>query len=345
MIYYFTKGTLNAGSSRHRAFFWCEQLQLNGVDSMVIVPPIFDSIRSRWDARWYYLKTIFGLRSDDIVVLQTTIFNRLFIVLMFVVKTLFKPKIIFDFDDALYTLNPIATKALVLLADRVIVASHYLASWKGVRGKKVLIMSNLINVEYSSRFQTSYHSTTPVILGWIGGAFGLSLVNLGILKPVFERLIKDGLPFRFRLIGALGKKEAYDFIHSIHGLDAEIIDRIDWAKPGEIQKANASFDIGLCPLVENEINRARCSLKILDYMIAGLPVVASRIGENTYFIEDGISGILASSTEEWVQALTNLIQHHEERKRLGTHARDRIQSVYNYKAQIPVYLHFLQENK
>ena len=70
----------------------------------------------------------------------------------------------------------------------------------------------------------------------------------------------------------------------------EYVEKLDWGKEGEIQKANNSFDIGLCPLVDNESNEGRCSLKVLDYMASSVPVIISPVGENRYFIEGEIGG-------------------------------------------------------
>ena len=87
-------------------------------------------------------------------------------------------------------------------------------------------------------------------------------------------------------------------------------------KKGEIQKANHSFDVGLCPLLANEDNEARCSLKVLDYMAMELPVVIFNIGEHKYFVDHGMNGFLVNTTEDWIKYLTLLIKDEELRKRL-----------------------------
>ena len=85
------------------------------------------------------------------------------------VKIIFRPKIIFDFDDATWVQNPIAPKALALFADKFIVASHYLAKWPWIRGKPAMIMSNLIDYTLAEKYKTAKNSD-KVVLGWIGGA-------------------------------------------------------------------------------------------------------------------------------------------------------------------------------
>ncbi len=340
MIYFFTKGTRNAGSSRHRAFNLSDFLNKYNYQSKVIVPPIFQKDKKLLYLRIEYLKIIFSLRRKDIVILQTTIFNRLFIVLIALIKILFNPKIIFDFDDAIYIKNPIATKILVKVSDKIIVASHYLSEWGYIQNKQIMIVPNLIKYKLAQKYTVTHKEKKKVIIGWIGGG-PASIKNLEMLSFIFETLIKKHLHFKFRFVGSLGSKKVYDLFNKIDGLDVEFIDRLDWAKEGEIQKANQSFDIGLNPLIENRDNRARCSLKVLDYMAVGLPVVASDIGENKYFINNGKNGFLVKNKKEWVEVLSRLIDDSELRKMIGQNAQKRIKNHYSYEAMIERYIEFI----
>lgn len=52
--------------------------------------------------------------------------------------------------------------------------------------------------------------------------------------------------------------------------------------------------------------RGKCGLKVLQYMAAGLPVVASPVGANKHIVVDGVTGFLAREPEEWVEALSRL---------------------------------------
>ncbi len=77
------------------------------------------------------------------------------------------------------------------------------------------------------------------------------------------------------------------------------------------------FDISVMPLVDNDLSRGKCAMKILESMAMGIPVVASDVGENKYIIEDGVNGFLASNTEDWVRKLEILIRDESLRKRMG----------------------------
>jgi glycosyltransferase involved in cell wall biosynthesis len=64
-------------------------------------------------------------------------------------------------------------------------------------------------------------------------------------------------------------------------------------------------------------------------MALQLPVVASPVGVNSQIIEDGISGFLCNSLEEWIAALGKLIRDSNLRKSMGANGRNRIRKHYS----------------
>src|SRR5206468_6416903 len=61
----------------------------------------------------------------------------------------------------------------------------------------------------------------------------------------------------------------------------------------------------------------KSGLKALQYMAVGLPVVATAIGVNYRIIEDGKTGFLVKTEEEWIEKLNLLMDHSELRKNIG----------------------------
>jgi GT2 family glycosyltransferase/glycosyltransferase involved in cell wall biosynthesis len=92
---------------------------------------------------------------------------------------------------------------------------------------------------------------------------------------------------------------------------AELADRIEWRNmvklaelPGEI----ARFAINLAPLeVGNPFCEAKSELKFFEAALAGVPTVASPTGPFRRAIEHGVSGLLATTEDEWHAALTRLV--------------------------------------
>jgi len=338
MLYIFTKSTRSAGGSRHRAFLVADFLRAAGHTVELVVPPVYHTETSRLKARVAYVRTVLSLRRGDVAFLQNTIFSTYFIVLIYLVKLVFRPTIVFDFDDATWVQNPIAPRALARIADKYIVASHYLAKWPWLRKKPILIMPNLVDYSLAEKYRAE-RSNDIVVLGWIGGAPN-SLQNLEMLVPVLKKLAEKELPVMFKLVGA-GKSDTVRRLFGDTGLETEFVEALDWGKEGEIQKSNSSFDIGLCPLVDNESNRGRCSLKVLDYMAAGIPVVISPVGENTHFITDGIEGFLPVTTDGWVRDLVALAENKQLRVDMGRKAKKKLEEEFSYQACIARYVDFL----
>jgi glycosyltransferase involved in cell wall biosynthesis len=341
MLYIFTKSTRNAGGSRHRAFLVADFLKKEGYESKLIVPAVYNKDVSRFKARLIYLKTIFSLRKKDVVFLQNPIFSTYFIIAIIIVKIVFRPTIIFDFDDATWVQNSIAPKVLAMFSDKFIVASHHLAKWSWIRSKPVMVMSNLVDYSLAEKYKVVKDSD-KVVIGWIGGA-EKSIKNLELLVPVLQKLADKKLPIIFKIVGAGHSGKVQDMFDAT-GVETEYVETLDWGKEGEIQKVNNSFDIGVCPLLDNDSNKARCSLKVLDYMASGVPVVISPVGENKYFIEGEVGGFLPKNEDEWVEDLERLILDNELRERKGREAKERLIKNYSYQGNMGKYIDYLGLN-
>ena len=59
---------------------------------------------------------------------------------------------------------------------------------------------------------------------------------------------------------------------------------------------------------------------------------------NFKVIEDGISGFLVKNDDEWITAITRLIDDPLLRASVGDASRDRVLSTYSIKANQPTYL-------
>ncbi len=85
-----------------------------------------------------------------------------------------------------------------------------------------------------------------------------------------------------------------------------------------------SADIVISPLADNLFNQCKSAIKYLEYSAIGLPGVYSRIAPYTDTIREGRDGLLASSAEEWVSALSALIDSPELRGQLIRNAQANI---------------------
>ena len=117
---------------------------------------------------------------------------------------------------------------------------------------------------------------------------------------------------------------------------------IAWSSETEVQSIN-SFSIGIMPLPNDEWAKGKCGLKGLSYMACEIPTIMSPVGVNTEIIKHGENGFLASSTEEWVEYLSKLIESEELRNKMGKAARETVLKEYSVLSQQENYLKAFEE--
>lgn len=104
-----------------------------------------------------------------------------------------------------------------------------------------------------------------------------------------------------------------------------------WSASGEAAEV-AAADVGISWLPGDDWSRGKCGLKVLQYMAAGLPVVANRVGVHTEMIIHGKTGFLADTPPEWAAAMARLAGDAELRAAMGAAARRRVEALYSVAA-------------
>jgi glycosyltransferase involved in cell wall biosynthesis len=106
------------------------------------------------------------------------------------------------------------------------------------------------------------------------------------------------------------------------------IDYRGWVEPAHIPALMSSADVAMAPMDDTLINRARCSVKLLEMLAAGIPVVAARVGEVSEYIVEGQSGLLVppGNPAALARALLMLLDDGELRRQLAEGARQRLRA-------------------
>lgn len=115
----------------------------------------------------------------------------------------------------------------------------------------------------------------------------------------------------------------------------------DWSLENEAVLLSRCH-VGIMPLpADDAFASGKSAFKLIQYLAAGLPAIASPVGENRRVLRSGKTGFFASSPEEWAEAL-RLLADESVRMRLSANARALAQdySIQNYGA---VYAEFLQK--
>jgi L-malate glycosyltransferase len=171
----------------------------------------------------------------------------------------------------------------------------------------------------SDRFRPACRYTNDglVTIGWTGTYS--SRAYLDLLRGVLQKLAEQRR-FRLRVIG--------NFDYALPGVDLEVV---RWTAEREIQDLQA-IDIGLYPLPADEWVSGKSGLKAIQYMMMGLPCVATDVGTTPLIIRDGENGLLVRTEDEWLNALVRLLDDPQLRRRLGEAARRDAVAKYSTKA-------------
>lgn len=340
-IHFFTYGNERSGSSRQRAFNVANKLNARGMPAVVHPPSTMLMSTTPWPKKGalilQLLHALASVKKGDIVYLQRTISNKYFFVIMVAYLLISRRKMIFDFDDPVYVHTRFKTEVLTKMADAVVVCSHGQKEWALQRNPNVHLFHISLDSTIYAKYAKNYHQEqSPLVIGWVGNG-PEHIDHFKILIPVFTRLLTETtIPFKFRIIGALKNKTLYELFKSIPGLIVEFIDSLDWTDPESIPREIQKFDIGIMPhQADGEWNKNKTAFKHLEYMACGVATVVSTFGEMPYTIHEGVNGYMASSTDEWVSKLKNLLSDNQLRMKLGLAGQKTVQEDYCYDVLIP----------
>ncbi len=244
-----------------------------------------------------------------------------------------KVPLIVDYDDAVFHRYDQHRLSLVrgLLgrkidsvmqrADLVIAGNEYLANRAQNAGaSRVEILPTVVDMaRYGVATPESGAQRLPVI-GWIGSPATAHFLHL--IAPALREIAERNLA---RILG-VGANACQ--------LDGLPVEARPWTEATEVADIQG-FDIGIMPLPDAPFERGKCGYKLIQYMACGKPVVASPVGANSTIVRDGVDGFLASTHQEWVDALTRLLADPALRQQMGGEGRIRIENAFSLQQAAP----------
>jgi glycosyltransferase involved in cell wall biosynthesis len=110
----------------------------------------------------------------------------------------------------------------------------------------------------------------------------------------------------------------------------------EWIPPNQVPAYFTAADVAVHPYDNTLLNRTKCSVKLIDLLAAGVPVVADAVGQNCEYIQPGVSGMLipAEDDEAFAQAVVTLLQEPETRRKMGQAAAEFIQENFAWSGLI-----------
>ncbi|MEM8962799.1 MAG: glycosyltransferase [Acidobacteriota bacterium] len=228
------------------------------------------------------------------------------------------PTTVFDFDDALFLAQP----------SRLGGRPHPspVRRWKfgtTIRSARRVIAGNAFLAAGARRYGAGDIEVVPTpvelpsmndaprrdghTLVWIGRPE--NLVYLELIRPALVTLAQRHHGLRLRIISS-----------RFPDWPDVPIERVHWSPETE-RSGLLSADIGVMPLTHDSWAQGKCAFKLLQYMAAGLPSVATPVGMSRDVVIDGVTGRWAGDLGAWVAAIEELLTHPERRAAWGAAAR------------------------
>ena len=264
-----------------------------------------------------------GLARTDAVVLQ----RRLLPVWQLFCLRRCVSTLLYDFDDALLYRDSYSIKAAqswnrrrlfaatMRSVDGVIAGNRFLEqlATRWCPARRVTKIPTCVNPDLYSCADAQ--GTEEVELCWIGSRSTAKAFDLA--GPLFEAIGRTVPGVRLRVIS--------DWFPSFTHLP---VIQCPWSQQGEAAALVAS-DIGVSWLPDDLWSQGKCGLKVLQYMAAGLPVVANPVGPHRELIEHEKTGFLAETADEWRAAVAMLAANPALRRHMGANGRRRVEEEYS----------------
>lgn len=107
-----------------------------------------------------------------------------------------------------------------------------------------------------------------------------------------------------------------------------------WRAETEVEDLRR-MQVGMVPLPVNEWNKRKFYMKTAQYMALGIPPVCTPMGSNPEVIEEGRTGFLAATDEEWVERLALLVSDGGLRREMSRRAAEVARERFSLEANAP----------
>ena len=337
-VLFLTKYTATGPSSRYRVVQFLPFLDARGISYDVHSLHDEHYLAERYAGRpatpWYLarrvgarLASLLRARAYDVVFIQKELFPHALDLPELALALAGVPTIV-DLDDAIHLFyesasgwrRPLRDKIPRVLsrASLVLAGNRYLEDYARRFNDEVQFFPTVVDTD---RLTAGEHraAARPVV-GWMGTPETVRYLH--DLAPVLEEVAAQ-TPIDLLVVGADAP--------TLRGVPTRAK---GWREAEEVADLHA-MDIGVMPLAADEWSRGKCSLKLLQYMSAGIASVSSPRGSSREIVTDGQHAILAETPARWRDALVALAGSAEKRHVMAAHARARVVADYSLRVWGP----------
>jgi glycosyltransferase involved in cell wall biosynthesis len=260
-------------------------------------------------------------------------------VIEWLIAKVFKKKVIFDFDDAIWIPNTSTSNPFISFFKRYKNAENTCAwAWKVSCGNAYLrdhaakfnpaafINPTTIDaIGHHNRIKT--FGNEKVLIGWTGTHSTVRYLDRVV--PILKALEQE-FDFEFLVIA----DERPDF-------ELSCMRFVPWNKATEIEDL-LKMDVGIMPLENDQWAKGKCGFKALQYMALGIPAIVSPVGVNTEIVSHGINGWVCDSDDEWMETLRAILSEPSRLPSLSDAARSTVVSRYSVESNSANFLRLFE---
>ena len=253
-------------------------------------------------------------------------------VIEWIIARVLRRPIVLDLDDATYIAYaspiygrvasllkwPSKTDRLIRWARVVVCGNPNIAAHARSLGAEAVVVPTVVDTSVFRPLDAPPRDVPAI--GWIGshGTFPF----LERLLPLFERLGREQR-FRLTIVGS-GRAEV-----RVPGVE---VDCRPWRLDREADDFRA-LDLGVYPIADDAWSAGKSGFKAVQYMACGVPFVMSPVGVCATMGVAGETHLLATTDDEWLAALRQLIADAELRRRMGRAGRAYAEAHFSLPAQ------------
>ena len=212
----------------------------------------------------------------------------------------------------------------------IIVANHFLQEKVSALNDNVILIPTVVDLEkYRQENNRKFDRFT---LAWIGTP--VTYMYLEQHLEVLQLMTREN---DCELLVIADEK-----LQQTRPLDGVRARYVNWSSDSECELLRRCH-AGIMPLSDDEFSRGKSAFKLLQYQAAGLPLLASPVGENNSVVDHGVNGFLCQTAREWSSAAGKLISDNNFYQHC---CENSLRSAWEYSLQkyYPIYCDFIEKS-
>jgi glycosyltransferase involved in cell wall biosynthesis len=233
-------------------------------------------------------------------------------------------RVLFDFDDAIYTRPGKPYSLITSLRVRrrlnlwlkrshtVTISSNFLGRYARRYSNNVEVVPMALDLDTWKPREKSPDGN--VTIGWAGAPVNLKLVER--LDTVLGFLVKKYPFLKLAIFSGEKPRLSCPFEYQPY-------------RPGREVAFVQNLDIGLLPLIDQEFYLGKSPIKAIQYLACGVPVVGNVMGATCEILNEKNS-IRVSTEKDWKIALERLINNPDLSMAMGRAGREHVKKNHNF---------------